>query len=379
MALSQPGPHLFIMAVDPENTEEEKVVAQISKLHTTFGDNMTSHLVIMLPDGKTYNSLSYRKDLNIMLVILTDSLASDCRKLCDGRQSFLYDDRHYSQYSQDVVKRRKATLEERRTHTPSKHRLTYNWEADGGKEIIHHGSQGSNPIVPSYPDLSAYERETPGQHIGNGVHCAYDDTFNIILLGLTRTGKSASANTILAAGTPQKDSSLHFRSGFSSMPVTTKCEAKIIRLFGGEVRVVDTPDFFHDGLQNHQAQVEECKRYCTHGRCLVLLVIQLSRFTDQEEGILEKLENMLGMKIREITFVLLTHGEDLKEKLEQFVRGNYRLWKIIEMCGYRYHLFKNSSKDTKQVRQLMKKVRNWTRIFTQLEKSSTQAMGCPAS
>ena len=37
MARFHPGPHLFILAIDPENTQEEKVTAQITKLQENFG------------------------------------------------------------------------------------------------------------------------------------------------------------------------------------------------------------------------------------------------------------------------------------------------------------------------------------------------------
>lgn len=38
MALSYPGPHLFILAIDSENDQKENVMAQVRKLKETFGD-----------------------------------------------------------------------------------------------------------------------------------------------------------------------------------------------------------------------------------------------------------------------------------------------------------------------------------------------------
>lgn len=94
------------------------------------------------------------------------------------------------------------------------------------------------------------------------------------------------------------------------MPVTMHCEVRITEQpFGGNVRLVD---FFHDEVKNPQVQVGMCKKFCRQGECVVLLVLQLGRITDVEKGIIEKLENKLGWKIRERTIVLLTHGEDLK-------------------------------------------------------------------
>uniref|UniRef100_A0A8P4GM51 AIG1-type G domain-containing protein n=1 Tax=Dicentrarchus labrax TaxID=13489 RepID=A0A8P4GM51_DICLA len=202
-------------------------------------------------------------------------------------------------------------------------------------------------------------------------HGVPDNIFNIVLLGLTGTGKSASANTILAVGNTRRGSRQLFRSEPSSMPVTTQCEFRIMeKPFGVLVRLVDTPDFFHDQLENSKAQVEECKKYCQPGHCVVLLVIQLGRFTDAEEGILEKLEDKLGWKIRESTIVLLTHGEGLKKRsLLRFIHESAPLKNIVELCGFRYHLFNNSLKDTKQVINLIKKIPNYNKMFPKLTKN----------
>lgn len=109
---------------------------------------------------------------------------------------------------------------------------------------------------------------------------------------------------------------------------------------------------------------------------MVLLVLQLGRFTDDEQGILEKLENKLGWKIRESTIVLLTHGEDLKENLEQFINASVPLRNIVTLCGGRYHLFSNSSKDTKQGMALIKKFPNYKNIFPNFTKKKNAAQCC---
>ena len=148
------------------------------------------------------------------------------------------------------------------------------------------------------------------------------------------------------------------------MPVTTQCEVKTMeKPFGIHVRVVDTPDFFHDELNNSQAQIEECRKYCEPGQCAVLLVFQLGRFTDAERRILENLENRLGWEIRENTIVVLTHGEDLKGNPEQFINANAYLKNIVEKCGNRYHLLKNNAKDNRQVTELIKKIPNYKEVF----------------
>ncbi|XP_065821803.1 GTPase IMAP family member 8-like [Labrus bergylta] len=357
MALSHPGPHLFILAIDPDDTQNQKVQARISKLTDTFGENIMSQLVVMLPNAKTFNSLDYLKESNIKLMMLTEDLANDCRKCCNGFPKFTY---AYTSYSESVVRRRKAALEQRRN-----------------AEHLNHWRSGNNAMSQSRIVSPAPDSLTPGRHIGHAGHDV-PEIPNIVLLGLTGTGKSASANTILAAGTTPLDSSQIFKSEPSSMPVTTQCQFREIGLFGTQVRVVDTPDFLNDQLQNCEAHIEQCKRYCKPGCCLVLLVIQLSRFTDKEVGILEKLEEKLCWKIRETAIVLLTHGEDLQGDLLQFIKGRPPLNDIVEMCEYRFHAFNNSKKDTKQVKKLIKKFHYWQHFFPQLA-NQPQESACQIS
>uniref|UniRef100_A0A3Q4G7V0 AIG1-type G domain-containing protein n=1 Tax=Neolamprologus brichardi TaxID=32507 RepID=A0A3Q4G7V0_NEOBR len=151
--------------------------------------------------------------------------------------------------------------------------------------------------------------------------------------------------------------SQHFFSYPSSTPVTTKCEEITVKMFGRRVRVVDTPDFFYEDQPVDEEEIKACKQYCKSGQHVILLVIQLGRFTDGEAGILEKLENKfgrisdrtiilnilenleksLGWRIRDSTIILFTHGEDLKGSVDKFIGERSYLKRLVEACSNRYH------------------------------------------
>ncbi|KAM3597117.1 uncharacterized protein V6R79_026318 [Siganus canaliculatus] len=349
MALSYPGLNLFILAIDSENTEEENVVKQITKLLYSFGEEITAHLAVMLPDTRSRSSLNHLDEwFKIRLVMADENLSSGCKNWCSHLGLFKF---NYKHYSEDVVTRRREALN--------------NTRCNGRSRVL---PEGADPDTLGL-SMSQQDCARPAAATHFSGNEAIDNAFNVVLLGLSGTGKSASGNTILDAGIWDQHPLQRFKSEPSSMPVTTQCDIRKVKLLGRSVRVVDTPDFFSDQLRNSEAQVAECKRYSQPGQCVVLLVMQLNRVTESEDRIVEKLEEKLGWKIRTNTIVLLTHGEDLKGSLQEFVNESPRLRNIVGMCGNRIHVFRNNLQTTKghkQVKELIEKIPQYESDFPDL-------------
>uniref|UniRef100_A0A4W5LJT2 GTPase IMAP family member 8 n=1 Tax=Hucho hucho TaxID=62062 RepID=A0A4W5LJT2_9TELE len=202
-----------------------------------------------------------------------------------------------------------------------------------------------NTILRSGPANIIHCENHPGQenHEGN--------MLNIVLLGQAGSGKSASGNTILRT--------TFFKSEKNSQPVTKECQVEQTQLFGTEVRVIDTPDFFHKNVENSDKHVIECKNHCGEDPCVYLLVIQIGRFTEGKRAILKQLEEAFKSEIRCKTIVLFTSGEQLTSiTMDEFIKdADSHLKEILSHCGDRYHLFRNTKPDCQQVEGLMEKIR----------------------
>ncbi|XP_068565647.1 GTPase IMAP family member 7-like [Cebidichthys violaceus] len=180
-----------------------------------------------------------------------------------------------------------------------------------------------------------------------------DTRVNLVLLGMSGTGKSASGNTILREDI--------FRSKASSCPVTTECQVMDLEIDGRRVRVIDTPDIFDDTNETtNEKHVNKCRYLSEDGSTVYLLVIHVSRFTDGERNILWKLEKAFGSKAYEKTLILFTREADLKQGQmteEDFMRSfTPDLNTIVTKCGNRCVMFENKDSRSDQVERLMQAV-----------------------
>ncbi|KAK7895667.1 hypothetical protein WMY93_020992 [Mugilogobius chulae] len=406
MALSLPGPHIFILAIDLDNAQEKKIVKQIRTLKNTFGA-MSKNLVVTLPDIESFQLFSHLKEkYNIVLTTANENLASLCTDWCLGRKPFTYD---YSLYSEVVVKRRREFLSKLRysissdppdssplTQPKNRTKSVYSAiqkfiplatpknsptppESSSPPPSPAPQSPGSPPsephliknislnqsIFPSHKlsQMDCYTPPLASHHAPQGARPLFEkywisllksvEVFQHHSLGLTGTGKSASANTILRV----LKSKRRFVSMPNSEPVTRECQSESVEVCGTRLTVLDTPDFLHESLEKSQEQVEQCKKYLVPGHYVVLLVLKMKRFTDEERDILNKLQDKLGVSFVDHTFLLLTCGEDLKGKLYKFLPLNPELDKIASQCCYRCHVFKNQHKqNAAQVQKLFKKI-----------------------
>lgn len=141
----------------------------------------------------------------------------------------------------------------------------------------------------------------------------------------------------------------------SASSVTSDCLQKHAVSFGHKIVIVDTPGI--SDTETMQNEIQKCLRITSPGPHAFILVLSPSRYTMEEQKLLEYFVDYFGERFYNYLIILFTRKDDLDaegEKLtDELNTAPVELKALIEKCGRRVIAFNDKLKGEQQNAQVI--------------------------
>ncbi|XP_039671843.1 uncharacterized protein LOC120568395 [Perca fluviatilis] len=314
---SAPGPHVFLLVLQPEGfTEEHKL--RLYRVLKLFSDQSFDHSLVLISPPREESSAS-------METYMEQPPLKDLIRKC--RYRYL----------------KKKNLD----HSELLTRLGQTAKENNGKHVTYEPFEDATSTLPE-DHQSPKQKEThtpianavkatgitakiPGQ-LSEENPVTHTSAFRIVLLGKSVDKQTKIGNFIIG------NQFFHNQRTFS----TRQCVATCGEWRGKSLTVVKTPDMFSLSEENLRREVKNCVTLCPPGPNVLLLLVKPSEFTEKNRQTLKSILSLFGQDAFEYSMILVTHPW---KEMTVPVNG------LLKDCGGRYYIMSENNH-----RSLMKKI-----------------------
>ncbi|XP_041856475.1 uncharacterized protein LOC121649594 [Melanotaenia boesemani] len=325
MSASAPGPHVFLLLVQPEDfTDKHK--ERFNNVLKNFSDQSFDHSVILILTPKEQSSGLMEKYLQkpplqeMIRKCRYGNLMQKNLKLpelltCFG-QIFKENKEEYVSY--EVF-----------------HETTGSLPVD---DQSHKQNNTTGSIMAAVTDAGIQGIKNPDQFLVVEENSSIGaSAFRVVLLGKSDDKKIKLGNLIMR------------RQQFHSFIQTKHCEVSFGKWEEKKVTVVKTPDMFSLAVENIWEVMRHCLSLCPPGPNVLLLLVKPSAFTEAHRETLKFILSLFGEDAFKYSMVIITHENEINVSVND----------LLTNCGGRYY---NMCDD------------NYTSLMTKIEETANECI-----
>ncbi|XP_056232023.1 GTPase IMAP family member 8-like isoform X2 [Seriola aureovittata] len=319
VSLSAPGPHVFLLVLQPEDfTEEQKL--RLCRFLQNYSDRSFDHsLVLISPRGKS-SGLMENSPLKDMII--------KCRYRCLKQKNL---DRA------ELLTRLGQTAKENNGKHVGHERFEESEEILPGDQQNPKQQRTTTPITDAVIAAGLHERKqmTPQLSHSEKNPLSHKSALRILLLGKRDDKKTKLGNFVI------NDQVFH------SQKQIKHCVASCGEWRGKPLTVVKAPDMFSLSEEAVREKVKKCETLCSPGPNVLLLLVKPSDFTEENRRTLKFILSLFGPDAFKHSMVVMT---------EKKSGTQHTVNQLLQDCGGRLY---NMFEDKHQL--LMEKIENIVR------------------
>ncbi|XP_073323234.1 GTPase IMAP family member 8-like [Pagrus major] len=310
--LSDPGPHVFLLVLQPEDfTEEHKL--KLCRVLNLFSDRLFDHSLVLI-------STHREKSPGLMERYMSNRPLRDMIRKCRSRSLWLIDHQQLLTLIDTMVK------ENNGGHVSCEVFKDVTSDLPAGHQSL---KQGEGVLVNSDPVRDAGLKHLMSSKLSSVSNLS---ALRIVLVGKSEHKMTKLGNFIL------KNQDFHLQK-HSKQVVAAQRQWR-----GNPLTVVKTTHMFSLSEETMREEVKSCISQCPPGPNVLLLLVNPSKFTEKTRETLKFILSLFGQDAFKHSMVIVTHGGK---------KTSFTLNQLLKDCGGRQY---NMSEDNH--RSLMQKIEN---------------------